>query len=179
LLQVSSELSASREGVPSTVHPTSLSAAQAPQLVREIHQISERISAVEKNSVDVRFDFNDTDRLDVRIEYRQGTVHTTFRTDSSELREAISREWQGQSVAIEHRAYRMAEPNFVPSTESGQHSYASSGGEGGQRRAQDQTGAFAGMLPPSQNRSEKTTTTHSALRASVRPETSLHLHAVA
>jgi len=94
---------------------SSASSVQAPRLVQEIRAIADRISTIDRNTVEVRFDFNESDRLSVRVEYRDGTVHTTFRTNSEPLREAIAREWQVQAVTAgpaEPRSYRVAEPVF-------------------------------------------------------------------
>jgi len=153
-------------------------AAQAPKLVQEIRQIADRISSIDRNTVEVRFDFSDTDRLSVRVEYRDGAVHTTFRTDSSQLRDAISSEWQTQSVATEQRPYRLAEPVFSQTSSDRQNS-SSFGDSSGRQRASDQAGQPAVPSFSSTGRNSGPTTSAVPSVRSFRPETSLHLQAFA
>ena len=156
-----------------------LPAANASRLVQEIRQIADRISVIDRNSVEVRFDFSDTDRLSVRVEYRDGTVHTTFRTDSAQLRDVISHEWQAQGAVAEQRPYKVAEPVFSQSTSDRQN--LSSQGDGSERqRAFEQSAQSSMSSFSSAGRSAGSTTSAAAPAArSSRPETSLHLHALA
>jgi hypothetical protein len=154
-------------------------AAQASRLVQEIRQIADRISVIDRNSVDVRFDFSATERLSVRVEYRDGTVHTTFRTDSSQLRDAISHEWQAQSAAAEQRPYRMSEPVFSQTTSDRQNSSFSGGGSGRQNAFEHPVYT---VVPSPIAAGRNTGTTPSAAvpaGRSYRPETSLRLHTFA
>jgi len=152
--------------------------AQAPKLVEEIRQIADRISAVDRNTVEVRFDFGDRENLSVRVEYRDGTVHTTFRTDSSQLRDAISHEWQVQSATNEQRPYRISEPVFSQTT-SHRQDFPSSGDGSGRERAFEQPAQTA---PRSYAAGRSTSAAPSAAVPAARsshPETSRHLHALA
>ena len=92
--------------------PTHVAASHAADLVHEIREIADGMWAIDRNSVEVRFKFGDEERLNVRVEYRNGTVQATFRTDSSNLRDLIAHEWHAQSAASEFRPYRFAEPVF-------------------------------------------------------------------
>jgi hypothetical protein len=151
-------------------------AVEAPRLVHEIRAIADRLSVINRNAVEVRFDFSDSDRLSVRVEYRDGTVHTTFRTDSAQLRDAISHEWQGQAATAEQRSYRMADPVFSQAN-TGRQDLSSHGDNSNRQRAFEQASQTAGAF-----RSTNFTTQASApaIAARVfRPETSLHLHALA
>lgn len=151
-------------------------AVEAPRLVHEIRAIADRLSVINHNAVEVRFDFSDTDRLSVRVEYRDGTVHTTFRTDSAQLRDAISHEWQGQAATAEQRSYKMADPVFSQAN-AGRQDLSSQGDNSNRQRAFEQASQTAGAF-----RSTNFTTQPSApaIAARVfRPETSLHLHALA
>lgn len=161
-------------GVPQTAGSFS---AQAPKLVEEIRQIADRVSMIDRNSVEVRFDFGDREQLSVRVEYREGTVHTTFRTDSSQLRDVISHEWQAQSAANEQRPYRVSDPVFTQTT-SDRQNFSTAGDGSGQQRAFEQpaktsTPSFIAGRDP-----RAATSTVSSSRSS-RPETSRHLHALA
>jgi len=174
----------STEGMPAAISadkvgPAASAAAQAPRLVQEIHAIADRVSQVTPHAVEMRFDFSANDRLAVRVEYRDGTVHTTFMTDSSQVREAVSHEWQGQAVG-EPRSYRLAEPVFSSTTSSGQQFSSSSGGSG-QQRAFDQSSQFSAPSYAGSGRNLNFTSqagapTPASARVT-RPETSLHLHA--
>jgi hypothetical protein len=165
--------------VSTTVQTAGTFAAHAPRLVQEIRQIADRISVIDRNSVEVRFDFSDTARLSVRVEYRDGTVHTTFKTDSSQLQDAISHEWQAQSVASEQRPYRVAEPVFSQTTSDRQNS--SSLGDGSSRQRsfeQPAQSAAPSFTPTGRNTGASSSAAAPAVR-SLRPETSLHLHTFA
>lgn len=59
-------------------------------------------------SVQLKFKFG-TEDLAVRVELRNGTVHTEFRTDSPELRAAITNEWKAVAAQPES-ALRFLEP---------------------------------------------------------------------
>lgn len=156
---------------------TAPSEVQAPRLVQEIRAIADRISVIDRNSVEVRFDFNNSEHLSVRVEYRDGTVHTTFRTDSSQLRDVISNEWQAQAAASEQRSYRVADPVFnSPDTKQQE----SSLGDGSGRQRSYEQSAQSGGAPTFSNpgRSTGATTTVAPLPAA-RSETSRHLQTFA
>lgn len=157
-------------------------AAHATQLVKEIRDIADTISSIERNSVEVGFNFGENDRLSVRVEYRQGVVHTTFRTDSPEVRDALAREWQAQIVTPDRQPYRVAEPVFNLSTSSsgGQHGSSSAGDGSSHQRASEQSGHPGSSTFSGSGRSASSTTHSSAaLPSAARPSTSRHLHALA
>lgn len=166
-------------GTPTPVAATSAPiVVQAPRLVEEIRAIADRISLIDRNSVEVRFDFNDAEKLLVRVEYRDGTVHTTFRTDSSQLRDVISTEWQAQAATAEQRSYRVADPVFN-STETKQQEFSSLGDGSGRQRPNDQP-VQSGPSPfGTFGRNASSTTTAAATLPAARSETSRHLHTFA
>lgn len=79
-------------------------------------------------SVQLRLKFGGED-LSVRVELRDGAVHTDFRTDSPALREAISREWQAVAASAPGQLQRFLDPVFSPassaSTDTGSQHQAS------------------------------------------------------
>ena len=157
---------------------TALIVVQAPRLVEEIRAIADRISVIDRNSVEVRFDFNDSEKLSVRVEYRDGTVHTTFRTDSSQLRDVITTEWQAQAATAEQRSYRVADPVFN-SPDTKQQEFSSLGDGSGRQRTYDQS-AQSGMPSFSTTgRNTGSTATTAAPLPAARSETSRHLHTFA
>jgi hypothetical protein len=74
------------------------------------------------------------DDLAVRVEWRNGEVHTQFRTDSEDLRAALASQWQSVSPGLADRSVHFAPPVFAPSTSTGGQSSASAGGESAARQ---------------------------------------------
>jgi hypothetical protein len=64
------------------------------------------------------------------VELKEGTVHTTFRTESTELRTALAQEWQSVVQPAGAREIRLAEPVFSSSPAGGAESASSSLGQG-------------------------------------------------
>ncbi len=97
--------------------------SQAVHVVREISDIADGLWATERNFVELRFNFEGHDQLSVRVEYRDGDVCATFRTNSSELHEALHGEWQNQQAKQGPVPYTMLPPVFenaaAPSSRSG------------------------------------------------------------
>jgi hypothetical protein len=142
-------------------------AVQAPRLVQEIRAIADRISSIDRNTVEVRFDFSESDRLSVRVEYRDGAVHTTFRTDSAPLREAIAQQWQAQATPADQRNYRLAEPVFTGNSAASQDFNAS-----GDRSGSDSSRfseQHAGRNPAAPSQSGRGTSVSSSLSPAANP----------
>ncbi len=101
--------------------PAPALASQAVHVVREIRDIADGLWATERNSVELRFNFEGHDQLSVRVEYRDGDVRATFRTNSPELRDALAGEWHTQQSQQGH--YTMLAPVFengpAPTSRSG------------------------------------------------------------
>jgi len=156
-------------------------AVQAPRLVHEIREIAERISTIDRNTVEVRFDFSESDRLSVRVEYRDGTVHTTFKTYSHQLRDAISHEWLAQSVSAESRPYRLAEPTFSTNSTKQQDLSSADNGSSHSRSFEQPAnshGSGSGFSHTGR-RSSGSSSAPAAPKSAIRPETSRHLHTLA
>ena len=69
------------------------------------------------------------DDLAVRIEWRNGEVHTQFRTDSEDLRSALASQWQSISPGLADRSVHFAPPVFNSASSTSGQSFASAGGE--------------------------------------------------
>jgi hypothetical protein len=171
-------------GIQSSERSSETGAAHAPkaaEIVREIRDIADGLWAVERSSVEVRFNFSETERLSVKVEYRDGVVKTTFRTDSPELRDTLSREWQSQvASASESRPYRVADPvfNTPPADARG----FSLGGDGSrQQRQADQAASAPNTFAATFGRgpSSASSVSSPAPASMARPDTALHLHAFA
>ncbi|PTY08794.1 hypothetical protein DB347_04280 [Opitutaceae bacterium EW11] len=146
----------------------------ASQLVHEIREIADGLWAVDRNSVEVKFNFGENDRLSVRVEYRDGAVQATFRTDSPEIRDIIAREWQTQSSSAE-RPYRVADPLF--SSSSG---FSLGGGDTSRQQRQAESSVpFERLAVSGSVRNAPSTTASSASAQASRLESAGYLHAIA
>jgi hypothetical protein len=99
-------------------------ATPAPETVTTAHQAVEAVlravdhaSTREQHSVNLRFSVGDSD-LSVRVELRDDQVHTTFTTDSADLRNALSHEWQSVHNSGVERSFRIAPAAFNSSEQS-------------------------------------------------------------
>jgi len=71
----------------------------------------ERRADVQQKSVDLQFHVG-SERLGLRVELRDGAVHTTFRTESSEMNSALAHEWHEVVQPALARTIHLAEPVF-------------------------------------------------------------------
>ena len=163
--------------------PTALPAqvnlpSTAHRAVEAVLNATERFASRDQNSVNLQFTVGGSD-LNVRVELRAGEVHTTFRTDSAELRAALSNEWQSvTSQSSGDRSIRLATPVFTSGTGTG----TSTSGDGTQRQAQQQPEARQAFSMTSSAARNSFTTT-SVPTAATAPRTSaansVHLHTLA
>jgi hypothetical protein len=127
------------------------SAATTPELDHTARRaVESAMAAVEhftnsdQKSVNLQFTVSGVD-LAVRVELRGENVHTTFRTDSPELRNALANEWQAvNNGPTGDGTHRFADPVFM--TPSGT---ASTGSDFGAASQQRQSGSRQNQpLPP-------------------------------
>ncbi len=88
-------------------------------------------------SVQLRLKFGGDD-LTVRVELREGVVHTDFRTDSPALREALAKEWQAVAAAAPGHLQRFLDPVFSPASSSNSPADAGAQHQSAHRHAQQQ-----------------------------------------
>jgi hypothetical protein len=161
--------------------PAAVPAPQAAQIVREIRDIADGLWAVERNSVEVRFHFNENENLSVKVEYRDGVVKTTFRTESPELRDTLAREWQAQIASTsEARPYRVADPVFsTPPVDA--RGFSLGGDTSRQQRQPEQPAPAPAAFATTFGRAASASSagTAPAAPSMLRPDTALHLHAFA
>lgn len=101
---------------------------------------ADRLVTGEQKSVNLQFSVGNAD-LSVRVELRDGAVHATFRTDSTELRSALVHEWQSVNPGDSDRPVRLADPVF---TSANTPNFASSGENSPQHRnSEDRSGSSA------------------------------------
>jgi hypothetical protein len=155
----------------------------AHRAVEAVLSVTDRFAAREQHSVNLQFSVAGSD-LNVRVELRAGEVHTTFRTDSSELRAALSGEWHTMTTqGNSDRSTRLAPPVFTASEQSG--TSFSGGNASPHHRGTDARGSgeSSSSLTVPRRGAESTGTAHSSAAAT--PATrntsvnSVHLHTLA
>ena len=81
--------------------------------------VADQAASSGQRSVNLQFSVSGVD-LSVRVELRGDAVHTTFRTDSPELRTALEHEWQEvSSDGQPSRTQRLADPVFASGSANG------------------------------------------------------------
>lgn len=156
--------------LPSTAH----------RAVEAVLTVTDRFAARGQHSVNLQFSVAGAD-LNVRVELRAGEVHTTFRTDSAELRAALASEWQ--SVTTQSggdRAAKLAPPVFTSTEQSG----ASFSGDGTSRHGYSNTRGSEEHpvpLPPPPAPAPSSTSAPAAAVAPTRTAATnaVHLHTLA
>jgi hypothetical protein len=133
------------------LNPTSLTATHAAAAIEATLDAVERGRDAASSSVELKLTFGDDTRLAVRIELSNGTVQTTFRTDSVELRQALASEWHQTVPATlatsSDRDLRVAEPVFTPAAGSPEFSGNSTGGHANSRQGPPLAPADQSFLP--------------------------------
>ena len=110
---VSAPASAQLQPVPFAAQPVSGAdiSLLAHRAVDAVMTATERLGDANRSTIRLQFSVGDAN-LSVQVELRAGQVHTTFRTDSSDLRTALASEWQAMS-GDSGRAVRLADPVFA------------------------------------------------------------------
>jgi hypothetical protein len=153
----------------------------AHRAVEAVLSVTDRFAARDQHSVNLQFSVGGTD-LNVRVELRAGEVHTTFRTDSAELRAALSSEWQaitGQNQG--DRSSRLAPPVFTANNQGGT-SFSGEGAPRQQNQEQRANGDTAARNFSNQTRATSSTTSSAVVAAPASRSVSansVHLHTLA
>jgi hypothetical protein len=102
-----------------------------PRLVGVIEQVlatAERAASVQHSSVDLHFMFGAQDRLAVHLEWRDNTLHATFRATAPELRDSLAMAWREIAPdTLQGGRYRVAEPVITAEASSGLSTNANGG----------------------------------------------------
>jgi hypothetical protein len=99
----------------------------ARRAVESALAVADQYITGDKRSVKLQFTVGG-EQLAVRVELKGNQVHTTFRTDSPELRSALAQEWQSVSAAQTGvRPQRLADPVFASNSSTGQGMSSDSG----------------------------------------------------
>jgi hypothetical protein len=157
-----------------------------------VRDVAERMQTTANRVVEFDVNSQPGTQLSVRLEYRGGVVHTTFRTDSTDLRDTLTREWQSTmpSVVAGERSVRLAEPTFTPaSAPRGENQSFDLGGQTTRQQQQDtpqpqgkaaSSSEFAFARGASARRTATAApTADTSAEPTLRPDTAQHLHAFA
>jgi hypothetical protein len=113
--------------------PVSPSVSHAAAAVEATLDAVEHMRDAAHSSVELKLSFSDDAHLAMRVELRNGEVQTTFRTDSTELRQALTNEWHQQAPTVtafsSDHPVRIADPVFAPGSSSLESAGTSTGGQ--------------------------------------------------
>jgi len=158
--------------------------AAAHRAVDAVLATTERFTPSTQSVANLKLSVGDSE-LAVRVEVRAGEIHATFRTDSPELRAALSLECRSAAMQPGDQPLRLAAPVFASSERSlGDHSGGYSGEQPAQGREQPTRPAPEFVLPGNL-RSKAASAPHggetpaSAPARGVLPANTLHLHTFA
>jgi hypothetical protein len=158
--------------------------AAAHRAVDAVLATTERFTPSTQSVANLKLAVGDSE-LTVRVEVRAGEIHATFRTDSPELRAALSHEWRSAAMQPAEQSLRLAAPVFASSERSlGEQSAGYSGEQPAQGREQPARPAPEFVLPgnfrgKTASASHGGETPASAPSLRVLPSTTQHLHAFA
>ena len=114
-----SSLSANTLPVESPVAPVSAApvagelASAAVRMVERVAEVAELVRDTPAERVTLQLDLDETHRVEVRVLMREGRVHAEFRSDSPEVRTALSSAWADFTAKREAGAPVWAEPVFA------------------------------------------------------------------
>lgn len=96
--------------------------SDAHRAVEVVLHAVDRVAERAQSAVNLEFSVGDADLI-VRVELQDGEVHTTFRTDSADLRDALAQEWHAVVSTQGERGVRLAPAQFSGSDERPQDSF--------------------------------------------------------
>ena len=110
--------SSSGRVVAETIHVRSTAAA----VVRETVEAAERAQQTGRNHVELRVQTSDDESLRVHLRWHDGVVHARFVTHSTELQQALSREWDLAAPRMAEKGLKFGEASFEQRDQQGQSS---------------------------------------------------------
>lgn len=149
--------------------------------VEAVLSAAERVSA-ERSAVTLQFSVGGND-LAVRVAFRGGEVQATFRTDSPELRAALTHEWAAAGSKMTDASVRMAPPVFTSSDAGSSTNFSGEGAPQHQQQRESSASSSGGgfslnaFRSSSADASAASRTPVATPRAAV--STALHLHTFA
>ncbi len=88
-------------------------ASAAVRLVERVAEVAELMRDTPADRVTLKLDLDETHRVEVRVLMREGRVHAEFRSDSTEVRSALSSAWSDFTAKREAGTPIWAQPIFA------------------------------------------------------------------
>ncbi len=88
-------------------------ASAAVRLVERVAEVAELVRDTPTERVTLKIDLDEAHRVEVRVSMREGRVHAEFRSDSAEVRTALSSAWETFTARPEANSRVWAEPVFA------------------------------------------------------------------
>lgn len=88
--------------------------------VREAMDAAEQAQQTGRNHVELRLQTPDAERLRIHLRWHDGVVHAKFVTQSSDLQQALSREWDLLTPRWAEKGIKFGESTFEKQDQSGQ-----------------------------------------------------------
>lgn len=92
----------------------------AADAVRETLEAAERAQQTGRNNVELRLQTSGDESLRVHLRLQDGVVHAKFVTQSTELQQALSREWDLLAPRLAEKGIKFGETSFENRDQSGQ-----------------------------------------------------------
>lgn len=112
----------------------------AADAVRETLEAAERAQQTGRNHVELRLQTSGDESLRVHLRLQDGIVHAKFVTQSNELQQALSREWDLLAPRLAERGIKFGETSFENRDQSGQSTAQNAFTSGQQRQSQHDRG---------------------------------------
>lgn len=165
---------ATANGAPSQSQAATSQMGVAQRAVEAALSSAEIFNSGGHKAVNLQFSVGNTD-LSLTVQLRNGEIHTTFSTDSADLRSDLAHAWQSASPTS-GGSLRLAEPVFTsPGAADGGSAFQQRGGQGHAESPQQTAGSaasnFSSPLTPGES--------SSPAQSPVALATSLHLQAFA
>lgn len=111
-----------------------------------VDEAVDKLSASGRGTVNMNLSMEDGQTVNVRMQLRDGTLHTSFHTADAALGDAINREWASslQGVSYVDSGIRLADPVFSFSGQSQSNGQSAFGADQGQQGGRDSRQASSG-----------------------------------
>ena len=125
-----SPVAASHAAAPSAVH------AAAVEAVHEAVEAAERAQQTGRNQVELRLPTSNDESLRVHLRLQDGVIHAKFVAPTTELQQALSKEWSLLAPRLAERGVKFGETSFENRDQSGQPDAQNAFASGQQRQPQ-------------------------------------------
>ena len=99
----------------------------AAETVRQLLETAERVRETGRNHVEFQVRTSDDGSLRVNLRWHDGVVHARFVTESTEMQQALSREWALAAPRLAEKGLKFDQPSFEHHDQSGHQSTAQDG----------------------------------------------------